>query len=264
MIERSNCLEKGATARPTRRPAIAALLAAGLALGLAAPAQAHPHIWVSVKTEVIYGNGTITGFRHAWTFDEFYSAMAIEGLDKNNDGIYSPDELSELAKVNVEALKEFDYFTFPRLGEQPQALAAPKDYALALHDKAPLPAGAEANIPVLPREGADRVAADAAKPAKVLTLTFTLPLAKPVLADAEGFSFSIADPAFFIAFEPARESPVSLGAGAPKGCRVASPAAKPDDANPSKPGDLMAAQQSGPTVNLVSAPQWAVTCAPAG
>src|SRR5262245_25720518 len=28
--------------------------------------------------------------------------MAIEGLDKNNDGVYSREELAELAKVNIE------------------------------------------------------------------------------------------------------------------------------------------------------------------
>jgi hypothetical protein len=61
-------------------------------------------------------NHQITGIRQAWTFDEFYTAMAVEGLDTNKDGVYSKEELAPLAKVNVESLKEFDYFTFvPRL-----------------------------------------------------------------------------------------------------------------------------------------------------
>src|SRR5688500_10749300 len=47
--------------------AIAAL--AGL-VATVVSASAHPHVWVTMRSEVIYGpDGTITGIRHAWTFD---------------------------------------------------------------------------------------------------------------------------------------------------------------------------------------------------
>ena len=42
--------------------------------------------------------------------------MAIEGLDKNGDGKYDRQELSELAQVNIDGLKEFNYFTVAKLG----------------------------------------------------------------------------------------------------------------------------------------------------
>ena len=41
-------------------------------------------------------NHQITGIRHAWTFDEFYSAMAVQGLDTNGDGVFSAEELKPL------------------------------------------------------------------------------------------------------------------------------------------------------------------------
>ena len=76
-------------------------------------ASAHPHVWATVRSEIVLGpNHQITAIRHAWTFDEFYTAMAIEGLDTNKDGVYSKEELEPLAKVNVESLKEFDDFTY--------------------------------------------------------------------------------------------------------------------------------------------------------
>jgi ABC-type uncharacterized transport system substrate-binding protein len=249
---------------PELRPAFA-FRPASLArfLGLAAaiaclmplairPALAHPHIWVTARTTVLYENGSIVGLRHSWTFDEYYTAMAIDGLDTNKDGIYSREELAELAKVNVEALKEFGYFTYPKL-KGPDRKVDPASAA-----KPP----AE---PVLPRTGADKIADAASKPAKELTLYFTLPLAKPVLAEAEGFTFSLADPSFFIAFEPAATNPVTLGAGAPKNCHVTNLAEiKQPDANPSKPGDLMASRPSDLSVNIVSGPSWQVTCAAGG
>jgi ABC-type uncharacterized transport system substrate-binding protein len=48
-----------------------------------APAgDAHPHVWATVRSEILFGpHHQIIGIRHAWTSDEFYTAMAIEGLE---------------------------------------------------------------------------------------------------------------------------------------------------------------------------------------
>jgi len=154
------------------------------------PAAAHPHIWVTMEATLLYENGAFVGIRHKWTFDEYYTTSAIEGLDKNNDGIYSREELAELAKVNVDALKDFDYFTFPTLSGQALKLGEPRDYWLEHKDGA-------------------------------LSLLFTVPFATPVLSDAKGFAFSVYDPSFFIAFDLAKtENPVRLGEGAPKSCKL--------------------------------------------
>ena len=91
-------------------------------------------MWITVETTVLYDNGAFTGLEHKWTFDEFYTAMAIEGLDKNKDGIYDREELSELAKVNIDGLKEFGYFTYPVLAGQDVKIQDPKDYWLEHKD----------------------------------------------------------------------------------------------------------------------------------
>jgi ABC-type uncharacterized transport system substrate-binding protein len=192
-------------------------------------------VWVTVETTVVYENGSISGFRHKWTFDEFYTAMAIQGLDVNNDGVYSREELAELAKVNIDGLKEFEYFTHVRLAGQPLALEAPKDYWLE-HGAAPRPAGAPASPPkpddapdaakpgLMARLGESLFGSsrpkDADAPSPVLSLHFTVPLKQPVLAEAADFAFSVYDPSFFIAFELAKTEPVKIGAGAPPACRV--------------------------------------------
>ncbi|HYD15318.1 MAG TPA: DUF1007 family protein, partial [Hyphomicrobium sp.] len=60
------------------------LLAIAVAFALStAPAAAHPHVWVTVETTVLYDGGKITGLQHKWTFDDMYTAMAIQGLDAN-------------------------------------------------------------------------------------------------------------------------------------------------------------------------------------
>ena len=126
--------------------------------------------------------------------------MAIEGLDKNKDGIYDREELAELAKVNIDGLKDFAYFTFPALAGKELKLGEARDYWLEHKDG-------------------------------VLSLHFTLPFASPVLTEAKGLTVSVYDPTYFIAFEPAKNDPVKLSEGAPKGCEAKI------GGRPEKPGD---------------------------
>jgi ABC-type uncharacterized transport system substrate-binding protein len=55
------------------------LLSISLALALGAgAAQAHPHVWVTAASELVFTtDGSITGVRHAWTFDDMFSAYAL-------------------------------------------------------------------------------------------------------------------------------------------------------------------------------------------
>ena len=246
----------------------AAFVGVGLALvmGNGAPASAHPHVWVTVETTVLYENNTVTGFRHKWTFDEFYTAMAIQGLDTNGDGTYSREELSELAQVNIDGLKEFGFFTFPKLGQQTLDLDAPKEFWLEHAIAArtanaptapPAPDGAKPDEKpgLLSRLGEGLFgtskpkdpAADA--PVPMLSLHFTVPLKQPVLAEAPDFTFAIYDPSFFIAFELAKDDPIKLGAGAPGGCRIEKTA---EEQQQQRLGDAFS-QQLGPGVAGYSA-----------
>jgi ABC-type uncharacterized transport system substrate-binding protein len=171
----------------------AMMLALGVA-GLVAPASAHPHVFIEARTKILYDNGNFTGVEHRWTFDEFYTQTAIEGLDANKDGFYSREELAELAKVNIEGLKEFAYFTFPKLAGKDVAFAEVKDYWLEHKDGA-------------------------------LTLIFTLPFSQSVLASAPDFKLSVADPTFFIGFDWAKDAAVTFSANAPKTCTIKMPSA---------------------------------------
>ena len=62
--------------------------------GAASPpgsAQAHPHVWVTMKSEVVYApDGAATGVRHAWTFDDMFSTFATQGLAEQGEGQVHP------------------------------------------------------------------------------------------------------------------------------------------------------------------------------
>ena len=212
--------------------ALSALLCGALLLCLAPlPAAAHPHAWVVAKLDVIYKDGAVTALRHTWLFDEFYTQGATEGLDTNKDGRLEPSELAELTKVNIDGLKEFGYFSSALSNGEAVKFGTPRDASMAMLtvpvDEAPK-AGAGAGSPGMnDAASGDTVASgqpgaqDSQSPTKrtieLLSLTFTLPLAQPVPAEANGMEISVKDPSIFIWFEFANKTPVTL-VNAPKGC----------------------------------------------
>ncbi len=157
---------------------------------MAAPsASAHPHVWATVRSEIIFNDKhQITGVRHSWTFDEFYTAMAVQGLDTNGDGVFSKEELQPLAEVNVKSLKDFDYFTFVHIGDADNLpLKPPEDYSID-YDKS------------------------------LITLHFTLPLETPLDPHGKVVTVDVYDPSFFVAFGFATELPVKLSGTPAKDC----------------------------------------------
>jgi ABC-type uncharacterized transport system substrate-binding protein len=174
---------------------LAATALAALTLTTSA-ALAHPHVWVVMTSEFVYApDGTVTGVRQAWTFDDMYSAYATQGLEAKEKGKFTREELAELAEVNISSLKEFDYFTFAKANNRKTAFADPKDYWLDYKDS-------------------------------VLTLRFTLPFKAPVKAKA--LDVEVYDPSYFVDFSFADTAAVTL-TGAPAQCRFS--VHKPADPN---------------------------------
>jgi ABC-type uncharacterized transport system substrate-binding protein len=162
------------------------LFVGALALG-ANPARAHSHVWITATSELIYApDGSITGVRHAWTFDDMFSSYALQGIETKTKGVYSREELEPLAQANVESLQEFGFFTFAKADGKKQKFLEPVDYFLEYKDA-------------------------------LLTLHFTLPLKTPV--KSKQLALEVFDPAFFIGFKFADKDPVRL-VGAPAACQM--------------------------------------------
>jgi ABC-type uncharacterized transport system substrate-binding protein len=169
-----------------RSRAFASALAV-LALGLSAPALAHPHVFVVVKSELVFNaQGLVSGVRHAWTFDEMYSAFATTGI--NPDGKpASAEQLQPLAEQNVGDLAEFGYFTVVKAPGQKIELGAPEAISMSESDT------------------------------KLVTLRFTVPLKKPASA-GKVLTLQVYDPTYFVSFDFDKNG-VAL-VSAPSGCSL--------------------------------------------
>ena len=115
-----------------------------------------------------------------------FSAFATQGIESKQKGKFTREELAPLAKVNVESLKEFDYFTYATIDGKKVPLSDPlSDYWLDYTDS-------------------------------ILTLHFTLPFKTPV--KAKELKLEVYDPTIFVDFEFAKKTPVKL-VGAPQ-CKL--------------------------------------------
>lgn len=166
-------------------------LAVAAVVGLVADATsalAHPHVWVTMRSELVYApDGSITGIRHAWTFDDMFSAFAVQGLESAKRNVFTREELMPLAKTNVESLKDFDYFTVAKInGKRVELADPPAGYYLDYKDE-------------------------------ILTLHFTVPLKTPV--KAQEVEFDMYDPSYFVDFSFEKDNAVAL-VGAPGNCKM--------------------------------------------
>jgi ABC-type uncharacterized transport system substrate-binding protein len=170
-------------------PRLLALCALALAIASVRPAEAHPHVQVETETQLGFDpKGRLASITHAWTFDEFYSSYAVQGLERGEDGQLSAKALDDLTKVNVEYIGERAFFTYLR------------------HDVRHVSLGSLQNARTEIVAGRVR-------------LHFTVPIANPFPVAGKPLALQVYDRDYFVAFVPADGEPLRLVA-APGGCRV--------------------------------------------
>lgn len=164
-------------------------LAALSPLFLIAPADAHPHVWVSMTAELLFTpDGKLSAIDNVWKFDEGYSTYAVQGIPTEADGSITRATLDVLAKSNTDALDEFGYFTLMRIDGKKQIFGAPQNYWFEYRNTA-------------------------------LTYHMTLPLKEPV-KPGKVTMIEIYDPTYFVSFAfPDTANPVTMPS-APKGCAM--------------------------------------------
>lgn len=164
------------------------LAAAFLAVFWAGAALAHPHILIDAEVELVFDEaGGLERLRHDWTFDPFFSAWMVQGLDTDGDGIVSPAEMQELADENMIGLSEYRFYTYGVLGSRDIGFVPVGDQAMRHED--------------------GRV-----------TLGYSLAPTAPVTA-AGRLELAVNDPEYYVAITFADLSSVTL-TGAPAACAL--------------------------------------------
>jgi ABC-type uncharacterized transport system substrate-binding protein len=166
------------------------VMAAMMAGFVGTQAQAHPHVWIEMQSDVVFtDDGLIKGVDLEWTFDDAYTQMALEGLDVDGDGLYSQDELAPLTKENIESLKDYEYFTVMRANGEQQKIGPVTDYGQIWSNNK-------------------------------LTLHLQVPLERPIDPKKEEFVLKVYDPEFFIDLEYPADDAVNVNGKIPESCKL--------------------------------------------
>lgn len=105
-------------------------LAAALTLSLSSAAEAHPHVWIKVRTVLLVEGGALVGLHHIWVLDESWRNSQLDQHDKDNDGRLSAAELEPLAAESKTTLEMFKSFTTIRTGGARIRPGPPRDMTI--------------------------------------------------------------------------------------------------------------------------------------
>ncbi len=169
-----------------------------LSLAAATPASAHPHVWITVKSQIAFTpDGKVSAVVHDWVFDEMYSSFATQGLAKPGE-LVKHEQFASLAQENAGSLAEIGYFTTLKIGGKSVDFGSVTDYWKE------------------------------ERPGHLVEFHVTLPLKTPA-AIAKFVTLRVADPEYFIDFEFDDKDPVKL-VSAPSGCSTSIARPKPLEA----------------------------------
>ena len=165
-------------------------------------ASAHPHVWVTVRSEIGFTpGGMVASITHDWTFDEMYSAFATQGLGKPGE-LVKREDFAPLAKENAGQLAQIGYFTVMKIGGKQVDFGNVTDYWME------------------------------ERPDHLVTFHVVLPLKTPE-PPGKYVTMMVSDPEFFVDFEFDDKDPVKLD-NAPSGCSLSITHPAPLDVSDSK------------------------------
>ncbi len=157
-------------------------------LAVSSPASAHPHVWVTVRSQILFDpNGKVMSVVHDWVFDEMYSSFATQGLAKPGE-LVKRETFAPLAQENAGGLAQIGYFTTLKLDGKAAEFAPVTEYWME------------------------------ERPDHLVAFHVVLPLKAPASVGRFASLF-VADPEYFIDFEYDDKDGVTLKS-APTGCSV--------------------------------------------
>lgn len=157
-------------------------LALGLtlsSLGIAAPAAAHPHVFIDNRVSFSFADGKVTAIGVHWQFDEIFSDDLLLQFDADGDGAFDELESNAVAEGVLPNLAQFHYFTYVYLDGQLLDPIAPADFVASVTDR-------------------------------VVSFRMQVPLPQPVDPMTQSLALEVNDREYYVAVELAEQEPVTL------------------------------------------------------
>lgn len=203
-------------------------LASALALS-AAPALAHPHVFVDARAGFVLGDGALTGLRITWLYDAFTTLVLYDqlDLDHDRDGKLNAQDLERVAHGETDWAPDYEGDTYLWIGGTKEPLGRPQN-------------------------GVARMVGDRVE------VSFDLPLATAQPLEGVAASLKLYDPGYYYAYT------VTGAEGEVPGCSVSLIPFQPDAAEQALQEELSALSQEDipddPTIGARFADEITLLC----
>ena len=162
------------------------LIAWALFAPFVSTAEAHPHMWIDLKSEIIIQDQTmVSAIYQEWLFDDFFSASLIEEASQNPKG-HKVGMKAVVAEI-LDNLGPHDYFTLINVDGEKVSSNSIKSFEVDVRE--------------------NRV-----------WISFSLPISRDVDITAQALSYSIFDPTFYIEMLHFEGETVSFVGDVPSSC----------------------------------------------
>lgn len=111
------------------------LATAAMFLGSTLLPNAHPHVFVDARMEVVINEeNAFTELRHVWRFDELFSATLLIDFDNNGNNQLDEDEIKEITDTVQKSIAEYDFYTAIRKGKEVINFYEPEEIKAYMED----------------------------------------------------------------------------------------------------------------------------------
>ena len=159
-----------------------------LATPWAAPALAHPHVWIDARATLRFEAGRIAAVAMRWRFDEMFSDYVIGEYDRNADGGFDEAETALVRDEAFSALSELGWLTHLRVAEVAVPLPDYRDFAVTADNG-------------------------------IVTYGFELPLPEPLDPTARDITLGVYDDSYYIDVVMEESEPLLFTGEPPEACR---------------------------------------------
>ena len=98
-------------------------------------AQAHPHVFIVQRLDVVFDAKGLAGIKVRWKFDDMFASMIAGDHDLNKNGKLEANEIQAVKEKAFTFISKYNYFFFVKIDNTPFEVKFIRDFNAILENK---------------------------------------------------------------------------------------------------------------------------------
>lgn len=99
-----------------------------LTLLLPGSGGSHPHVFISQRTNFVFDDKGLAGFRITWSFDEMFSVMICDDFDSDHNQVLDAKEVAVIREKAFGYIAPYNYYIHVKINGNPFAVKFIKEF----------------------------------------------------------------------------------------------------------------------------------------